>query len=102
MPMSIRAVQLGAAGAVLDGYVRDTDGILDLNFPTFSYESYAQDQGPRGKVLEFGVPIEMHGVKINPGDWVFGDRAFLRRLRKRLLEWLLKKLKEKSWFKKLS
>ena len=72
--MSTRAIKLGAAGAVLDGYVRDTNGILKLNFPTYSYGSYAQDQGPRGKVLDFRVPIEMHGIKINPGDWVFGDR----------------------------
>src|SRR5215212_6624375 len=48
--MSTRAMKLGAVGAVLDGYSRDTNGILDLNFPTFSYGCYAQDQGPRGKV----------------------------------------------------
>ncbi len=71
--MSVRAQQLGAAGAVLDGYSRDTDGILNLNFPTFSYGSYAQDQGPRGKVIDFRVPLEIGGVEIHPGDIVFGD-----------------------------
>jgi len=71
--MSTRAKKLGAAGAVLDGYSRDTMGILDLYFPTFSYGSYAQDQGPRGKVIDFRVPIEIGGVKILPGDIVFGD-----------------------------
>jgi len=34
--MSIRARKLGACGAVLNGYSRDTKAILDLNFPTFS------------------------------------------------------------------
>lgn len=71
--MSTRAIKLGAAGAVLDGYSRDTAGILNLNFPTFSYGPYAQDQGPRGKVIDFRVPIEIGGVKIFPGDIVFGD-----------------------------
>ena len=71
--MSVRAIQLGAAGAVLDGYARDTDGILNLNFPAFSYGSYAQDQGPRGKVIDYRVPLEIGGVKIMPGDIVFGD-----------------------------
>ena len=71
--MSVRAVNLGAAGAVLNGYVRDTHGILDLNFPTFSYGSYAQDQGPRGKVIDFRVPLELGDVRVNPGDIVFGD-----------------------------
>ncbi|ATP55747.1 dimethylmenaquinone methyltransferase [Pedobacter ginsengisoli] len=71
--MSTRAMKLGAAGAVVDGYSRDTKGILELNFPTFSYGSYAQDQAPRGKVIDFRVPIEIRGVKINPGDIVVGD-----------------------------
>jgi regulator of RNase E activity RraA len=71
--MSTRAIKLGAAGAVLDGYSRDTAGILNLNFPTFSYGPYAQDQGPRGKVIDFRVPIQIGGVKILPGDIVFGD-----------------------------
>ncbi|MFZ4663280.1 MAG: RraA family protein [Caldilineaceae bacterium] len=71
--MSTRAQKLGAAGAVLDGYLRDTKGILALNFPAFAYGSYAQDQGPRGKVIDFRCPIEMHGVRINPGDIIFGD-----------------------------
>jgi len=71
--MSVRAIELGAAGAVLDGYSRDTNGILNLNFPVFSYGSYAQDQGPRGKVVDFRVPLEIGGVKIRPGDIVFGD-----------------------------
>ncbi|MEZ5363329.1 MAG: RraA family protein [Bryobacterales bacterium] len=71
--MSIRAQTLGAAGAVCDGYSRDTAGILELGFPTFSYGPYAQDQGPRGKVIDFRCPLEIQGVRIQPGDIVFGD-----------------------------
>lgn len=71
--MSTRALRLGAAGAVMDGYSRDTNGILALNFPTFSTGRYAQDQAPRGKVVDFRVPVEIEGVRIRPGDLVFGD-----------------------------
>lgn len=71
--MSIRAMKLGAAGAVVDGYSRDTNGIIALDFPTFSYGPYAQDQAPRGKVIDFRVTLEMNGVKISDGDIVFGD-----------------------------
>lgn len=71
--MSTRALKLGAVGAVLDGCYRDTRQILDLNFPTFGIASYAQDQGPRGKVIDFRVPVEIAGVSIRPGDVVFGD-----------------------------
>ncbi len=72
--MTTRAMKLKAAGAVVNGYSRDTNEILRLNFPTFSLGTYAQDQGPRGKVIDFRIPIEWGGVKINPGDIIFGDR----------------------------
>lgn len=72
--MSTRAAKLGAVGAVLNGYIRDTQGILDLDFPTFAWGSYAQDQAYRGKVIDFRTPIEMEGVRIEPGDILFGDR----------------------------
>lgn len=71
--MSTRAQILGSAGAVVNGYSRDTRGILKLAYPTFSIGRYAQDQGPRGKVIDYRVPIEVEGVHINPGDIVFGD-----------------------------
>lgn len=71
--MSTRAIKLGAAGAVVNGYLRDTRAVLALNYPTFAWGSYAQDQGSRGKVIDFRVPIEMEGVGIKPGDVVFGD-----------------------------
>jgi regulator of RNase E activity RraA len=72
--MSTRALKLGAAGAVVHGYSRDTKEVLNLNFPTFSFGGYAQDQGPRGKVVDYRVPIEIEGIKVSPGDIVYGDR----------------------------
>lgn len=71
--MSTRAKKLGAHGAVLDGYYRDTKGIIELGFPTFGYGSYAQDQGPRGKAIDFRVPIAIGQAQIRPGDILFGD-----------------------------
>ena len=71
--MSTRAMKLGAAGAVMNGYHRDTKGILDLQFPVFSFGNYAQDQGPRGKVIDFRCSINIGQVSIRPGDIVFGD-----------------------------
>lgn len=71
--MSTRALKLGAKGAVVNGYVRDTRAILSLNFPTFSFGSYGQDSAPRYKVYDFRVSIEIGGVLIRPGDILFGD-----------------------------
>lgn len=72
--MSTRALRLKAAGAVVNGYSRDTHEVLSLNFPTFSAGTYAQDQGPRGKVIDYHTPIEFGGIRIEPGDIIFGDR----------------------------
>jgi regulator of RNase E activity RraA len=71
--MSTAARAHGAAGAVVAGYIRDTNGILGMNFPVFSYGSYAQDQRGRGQVVDFNVPLEINGVTILPGDIIFGD-----------------------------
>jgi regulator of RNase E activity RraA len=46
---------------------------MKLGFPTFSHGSYAQDQNARGKVVDYRVPIEMSGTRVEPGDIVFGD-----------------------------
>jgi regulator of RNase E activity RraA len=71
--MTTRAQILGAAGVVLDGYTRDRRGILALGFPCFAYGSYAQDQAPRGRVVDFRVSVQIGGVRVQPGDIVFGD-----------------------------
>lgn len=71
--MSVRAAKLGAAGAVLNGYSRDTRAVLEMGFPTFSFGPYGQDSAPRYKVVDFRVPVEVGGVRILPGDFLFGD-----------------------------
>lgn len=71
--MSTRARKLGSAGAVLNGYLRDTKGILKMGFPTFSFGSYGQDSAPRYKVVDFRIPVEIGAVRVSPGDVVFGD-----------------------------
>ena len=72
--MSTRAQFLKASGAVVNGYSRDTNEILKLKFPTFSMGGYAQDQGVRGKVIDYAIPVEFEGIRVCPDDIVFGDR----------------------------
>lgn len=71
--MSTCARNRGAVGAVVDGYSRDTKGILEQNFPVFSLGRYAQDQRPRGKVIDLRCTIKLGEVLIRPGDILFGD-----------------------------
>ena len=76
--MSMAATNRGAVGAVVNGYSRDTRGILAQNFPCFSYGRHAQDQRARGKVMDFRCEIEMDGVRICPGDIVYFDEFYDR------------------------
>ncbi len=72
--LSNRARALGAVGAVVNGYLRDSRAILQLGFPAFSWGTYAQDQGARGRVIDFRCSLEFpDGVTVNPGDIIFGD-----------------------------
>ena len=102
--MSTRALQCGASGAVLNGYSRDTLGILKLNFPTFSYGTYAQDQAPRGKVIDFRVPIKIDNVAITPGDVIFGDIDGVciipQEIEKKVVELALEKVKGENLVRK--
>ena len=72
--MCTRMLSLGAAGAVCNGFHRDTSGILALDLPCFSLGAYSQDQAPRGRVVDYRVPVTVGGVSVEPGDLVFGDR----------------------------
>lgn len=71
--MSMAATNRGATGAVVNGYSRDTRGILAQNFPCFSHGRYSQDQRPRGKVVDFRCTIQFGNVTVRPGDVIFGD-----------------------------
>ncbi|WP_408618757.1 RraA family protein [Jiangella endophytica] len=73
--MTTRAMRLGAVGAVVDGYSRDTRDILAMpGFPTFSRGPYAQDQGVRGRVVDYRCAVRFsNGTVVRPGDLIFGD-----------------------------
>ncbi|WP_085833787.1 RraA family protein [Clostridium merdae] len=62
-----------AAGAVVNGWHRDTPQVLEQNWPVFSCGCYAQDSSVRTQVVDFRCPIEIGDVWVNSGDIVFGD-----------------------------
>lgn len=63
----------GAAGAVLNGWHRDTPQVLDQHWPVFSWGCWAQDSSVRTQVVDFRCPIEIGQVTIRDGDLLFGD-----------------------------
>jgi len=63
----------GAVGAVTDGLVRDVRGIRSVKFPVFHGGIAPLDSKGRGEVTAIDMPIECGGVRIEPGDLIFGD-----------------------------
>jgi 4-hydroxy-4-methyl-2-oxoglutarate aldolase len=63
----------GAAACVTDGLVRDIRHIRSMKFPVFAAGIGPLDSKGRGIVAEIDVPVEIAGVRVEPGDLVFGD-----------------------------
>lgn len=63
----------GCRGAVVNGYYRDSPQVKEQNFPVFSRGRFAQDSSVRTIVSDYRCMIEVEGVRVEPGDLVFGD-----------------------------
>jgi 4-hydroxy-4-methyl-2-oxoglutarate aldolase len=70
--MSRLALDRGIAGIVVDGAVRDREGIEALGFPAFAAGSVPTPP-VREQRGELEVPVECGGVEVRPGDFVYGD-----------------------------
>lgn len=66
------AKQRGLSGVVVDGAVRDTPEIMELEFPVWTRLVMPTAGEPKG-FGEINVPIKIGGVRIHPGDWAVGD-----------------------------
>jgi len=65
-------VALGCAGVVTSGGVRDLDEVEPLGFEYYSsciLVSHAYIH-----IVEFGCPVDVGGITINPGELVFADK----------------------------
>lgn len=71
--LSTAARYRGCRGVVLDCYTRDAQAIIQMGFPCFARGIHVADSLGRLEVVRYGVPIECGGVRVEPGDLVFGD-----------------------------
>jgi 4-hydroxy-4-methyl-2-oxoglutarate aldolase len=64
--------QLGLAGVVVDGAVRDSLEIDEMDYPVFSVGT--NPNGPTKQIGgRIGHPVSLGGVTVRPGDFVIGD-----------------------------
>jgi 4-hydroxy-4-methyl-2-oxoglutarate aldolase len=63
----------GAAGCITDGFVRDILQIREMALPVFNGGIAPLDSKGRGQIQAIDVPVICGGVRVAPGDLVFGD-----------------------------
>lgn len=63
----------GAGGCVTDGFVRDILEIRNLRLPVYAIGIAPLDSKGRGQIQAVDVPVICDGVRVAPGDLVFGD-----------------------------
>lgn len=71
--LSTAARARGGTGTIIDGYTRDALKIIEMGYPVFATGFKPVDSSSRSVVVDFGCPIECGGVRVRPGDIVFGD-----------------------------
>jgi RraA family protein len=64
----------GAAGFVIDGVVRDIDGIRKAGLPLFACGVTVRGPLQRGPG-EINYPVQCGGVVVQPGDIIYGDAS---------------------------
>lgn len=66
------AIKRGVAGLVLNGAIRDSDAMKQINHPVFAVG--VTHRGPyKDGPGEINVPIAIDGMVIHPGDIIIGD-----------------------------
>lgn len=93
--LTTRAMANGARGAVIDGFTRDCTTIIGMQFPVFIAGISLADSAGRIHVTAYNVPVECAGVKVNPGDIVFGDFDGVVVIPKEVAEEAVSKAEEK-------
>jgi 4-hydroxy-4-methyl-2-oxoglutarate aldolase len=71
--LSTAAMARGATGCVIDGHTRDALQIMKMGFPLFCTGFRPVDSSYRSMVIDHSVPVMVGGVRIEPGDIIFGD-----------------------------
>lgn len=85
---------VGFKGMVIDGYTRDRDGNIELDFPV-----YSKGIMPNGPIKKnegnINTPITCAGVQVEPGDLVVGDSDGVCVIPKQYIETVLTEAENK-------
>jgi regulator of RNase E activity RraA len=71
--MTLASKKRGCRGAIVDGGVRDTNKVLEEDFPVFCKFRSSNGMLGRFRMIGYQLPVMIGNVHIYPGDIIFGD-----------------------------
>lgn len=71
--LTLTASKRGVGGTVINGVCRDVDRALELNYPIFSRGNWMRTGKDRVRVEATNEPVNIGGIRVEPGDWLRGD-----------------------------
>lgn len=73
--MAMTASLKGIAGTLIYGVCRDVKDVRNIKYPIFSNGYYMVTGKDRVEVAAVNEPVTVAGIKVCPGDLVFGDET---------------------------
>lgn len=63
----------GIGGTLINGVSRDTNRVLELNYPIFNVSRYMRTGKDRVQVDALNIPVTVADIRVRPGDIIVGD-----------------------------
>jgi 4-hydroxy-4-methyl-2-oxoglutarate aldolase len=73
--LATSARHFGVRGALVNGAVRDVDGLRALGFPTYARSVHPATMRGRLRLAAVGEPVELDGAVVESGSFAVADRS---------------------------
>ncbi len=93
---ALGALEHGCVGAVVNGIVRDVEGIDDLGFPVHAVGAGLRASEGRFMAVGIDVDLVIGGVLVQPEDWLVGGRSGICVIPRDLVEQVLTLAEERD------
>ncbi len=95
--MGAAADAIGLKGVVVDGYVRDKLGLKEMDIPIYARGLMQRGPGKKGPG-EINTTVVCGGIKVEPGDLVFGDCDGVTVVPRDRIEEVLERAEQKDFY----
>ena len=89
------AKEHGCQEAIIDGFTRDQNKIIEMKFPLFVKDTSPYDSKGRTEVIAYQVPIMCGNVLVKPGDIICADVDGISVISQEIEDKVIKKLWKK-------